>query len=328
MRLQPHSLVVLAFACLFGASTRAQATEADANAAKAMDPYARLKISLGSGGSSLKQTADAEVATAAGSDNRAPRATMKLLAKKAPNKTSKKKAAQDPEQPIASTASAELTVEKSDLSSGVLPTPGTVRSAIAPVVDPVSRPVFEAGLSLQSYQPAGRMKLPSMEPFDLGTIPAGPMLALEVRWLPLHFAAPFAPSQPLSFGPFMSVGYSALPVKLSTPSGAPITKTELHLLKAEAGGALAWQPAERSPWGARFELGGGQLTETQASSSSYANHSAALLFASAGLYGERRFMERLTVFLGYDHRVPLRGEPDEITLQRSNILAGLTGGFQ
>jgi hypothetical protein len=326
------------FAMVFSVALCANAVAAAPGAASAApvatapkptpDPYAALKI--GKGSKSLKQTADAEIAGSSdlGNLDENIRLAEKLSQRQGIRKNAKKDAKakkksaqkQDLNAPIGTTATQELVPDKADQSAGILPTPGTVRSAIEPVKNPETRATFEADVAFQTYKPAGIMRLPSMNPFDLGSIPAGPMIVFDIRW----FAAHFETRQPVAIGPFFSFGYSSLPVKLTSPSGTAISRTELHLIKAELGGALGWQPSLGSPWGARLELGGGQLTETQASTSSFANHSSSLLFASAGLYGERKVIEHLTVFAGYNYSAPIGSQPEEIELQRSNLLAGLT----
>ena len=329
MRITPVSASVFAFALVFfGLLVVVPRAMAD-DTAKAPDPYASLKIGNGAH-KSLKASADEEL-SASSSESRKSDSHLRLAEKLSSRKAASKKkskasknAADDVSSPIDATAKAELVPEKNEQSVGILPTPGTVRSSIDSVSNPVTRAPFEVSIAYQTYKPAGIMRLPSMDAFDLGTIPAGPMIDAEVRW----FAKRFETARPLAVGPFLSVDYSQMPVKLHSPSGAAISKTELHILKAEVGGSLGWQPSVGSVWGARLELGGGQLSETQASTSSFANHTSSLLFASAGIYGERKVLEHLTVFVGYDYSVPVAHEPDEISLQRSNLLAGLSGGFQ
>lgn len=275
------------------------------------DPYANLKITI-------KEEPITKT------KKRGPSEKSERL-NSAAQSTGVKKASIKQSDSVLSRATAELVVEKSDLSAGFLTTPGTVQYVVEPLKNPVSGGGFELAVSAQIYRPAGVMKLPSMEAFDVATAGARPMAGIEARWFSFNFNRG---PQVFSLGPFLSFGYAQFPVKLRTPSGAAISKSELHLLRAALGGGLGWQPSQLSAWSARFDFGFGQFTETLASTSSYANHTATTVFAGAGIFLQRRVFERWGLFLGYESRYPVRGEPDELKLQRENVMAGLTGSFR
>ncbi len=229
-----------------------------------------------------------------------------------------------PEKPTADAAQTELIIPADARSRDVLPTPATVLSKIEPVQNPLGAKLFEIGLSAQMYQPMGRVELPTLTPYELDGLSAKPMLALELRWLPLDFEMKGA----ASFGLFGSVGYAQHRVNLTSPTGLAIENTELHSLKTQAGAELGWSPSASSLWGVRGLLGYGQLLVTQSSNSAFASMSGTVRFASVGATFERKFFDRWTAYAGYDYRIPVQNASTQFDIQKSNIVAGILGGFQ
>ena len=237
-------------------------------------------------------------------------------------KSSAKKKAPAP-LPTWQQAFKELTLDATEQSQDVRATPATVQTRVEEVNSPIGRAAYELDFSLESYRPAGRMKLSGFEAYRLESLGARPLPALSFRWLPLKPDWP----RPTSIGVFTSAGYVQHPVSLIAPTGDPIDGTVLSTLKLQAGAVLAVQPSPDSPWSARLETGLGELRIVQSSNSSFANHAASETFASIAIYGERRIWSRVAAFVGYDHRMPLASGADEIDLESSNFKIGLSGGF-
>lgn len=283
---------------------------------KDAEPYMNYKF--GTGESKKEATYGTKKAANAESGD------TERVTKRASKKDKKKKPKKQAEQESAArTAESELALSPEDKTPSIVETPATVRLSVAPVVNPMSWPSFELGVSVQSIQPRGVMRLPGMEAYNLDGLAARPMMALEFRWLPIQLAS----DHPVSFGMFSSLGYAEHTLSIVSPAGVRLENTVLRSIKLQIGGAALWKYSLGSPWALRGELGAGQFSVAQSSTSSYANQSATETFASAALFGEYHFWERFAFFTGLDYRTPVRGEPDEIVLQRMNIMAGLTGGF-
>ena len=222
-------------------------------------------------------------------------------------------------------AAEEISVPAEEKSQGILPTPATVQLHVAPVESPIERSKLKFGLAIQPYRPEGRVELTGLEAYDIGVAGTRPMVSLEAQWLPFAFDSFTA----IETGVFASIGYARHPLEFVNPVGAKIETTELHTLKAQGGLATSFRPGGLgSSLAFDVRLGGGRLSALQSSSAPYANSSAGLNFVSAGVGVEYRVWERWALFGGYDHRLPMGDQPQEIVMQRQNFFAGLWGGFQ
>jgi hypothetical protein len=271
-------------------------------AASEKDNYPYMNISPQASGNSLDQ----------------PRASAKKKKKK--SKSKKKVAAWES---TSKKAQEELQLAPGDMTKNVIATPATVSSSIEAVQNPIKEPSFEISASVESYQPAGRIKLPGFDAYDLNKVSAAPMVAVDFRWMPIKLDLHY----PTTAGPYASLAYAQQEMSLITPSGVRIENSKIQATSGELGLAASARLSDLSKWAAHVQFGLGQFNSVQTSATSYANRSAQESFLSAGIFGDYRILDRVSVFIGYDYRAPLRGEPDEIILQRSNFLAGLTGGF-
>lgn len=252
-------------------------------------------------------------------ENEKSASPVKAVKSKSKKKVVKKKSSA-PEEPTLNKALEELKVEPQEKTAMPFAPSGILRADAEPVMSPVTRTAFELGLGLQPYQPAGVMKLPGYEAYRLEDVGTRPMISVEARWRPYRFDR-------VSGGLFAAIGYAQHPIEIRSPTGELLPNTVLQTYKSQLGLSGLWQSTPESPWAARLEVGLGELRVIQSSSSSFANRSAAESFASIGIYGERRIIERLHAFLGYDYHAPIGGGADEIDLQRSNFILGFTGGF-
>jgi hypothetical protein len=230
----------------------------------------------------------------------------------------------DHNAPIATQADDELEISKDEQSTQILPSPATVQIHVEPVPNPIQRPKFRVGLFVQPYRPQGTMQVSTLQPYDLGTLSTQPMVILETRWLPVRPEAWHG----VSFGLYGSAGYAQNSVDLKSPIGFAIEKTHLASIKAQVGLTSSWRPFGDSGWSFDLNAGAGSLQSAQSSSSSYADHTTSLLFASLGLGIERNITERWSIAAGYDNRSPIRGADEGAAIPRDNFLLGLMGNFQ
>lgn len=244
-------------------------------------------------------------------------------AKSTSGKKTKKKNEKE-ELPTWQQAFKELAVTPEDQSAEVVETPATVSTSVEPVKSPIAPSSYFFDLALEPYHPAGLMKISGFQPYDLNALEMRPMPSLTFRWIPFNFESNVAFA---SIGIFASGAYVQHPIELTSPTGESFRNTSLSTLKWQSGVVGAFKRHVDSPWGARVEVGLGELKLIQSSSSSIANHSASETFASLGIYGERRIWSRFSAFLGYDHRIPMGPGATEIELSRSNFKFGISGGF-
>ncbi len=221
-------------------------------------------------------------------------------------------------------AATELVIQPADQSPQVVVTAATVRSQVQAVMNPIRRPSFLVGLSVQPYEPRGRAQLQGVEPADLGHPGVRAMPALELRWLPVRLEQ--IPGT--TFGLFGSLGYVQHQIAIEAPTGVIIQDARLNTYKTQLGLSGTWHRSDLAKWGIRGELGGGQLAAVQSSSSSYANASNSLNFLSAGAYLDWEVIDRVTLSAGYDHRIPSGTETANLRIPRQNFMLGVSGGFQ
>jgi hypothetical protein len=229
-----------------------------------------------------------------------------------------------PRLPVPEQATTELMIRPEDRSSGVVETAATVRSTVGEVKDPNRRPSFLLGLSVQQYEPMGRAQLQGAPSTDLGSPGTKPMIGLDFRWMPLTLEQ--APQ--FDLGVFASVGYVSHPVKLRAPTGVMIEGTNLQTFKMQVGGAIDWHQQSDSRLGLRTNYGFGQFNTSQSSASSFASGSAAQLFASAGAFVDYMVLDHVSVSAGYEYRLPVGPQSPNLGIQASNLLVGVSGGFQ
>ena len=221
-------------------------------------------------------------------------------------------------------ATHELMLGPGDLTTGVLPTPATVRSRIEDVKNPVHPIVYRLGVSVQPYTPAGTVQVSDLAPYDLKSAGTTAMVALEGQWLPFKFVN----MSGLMAGVFASVGFAQSTLDLRSPTGAAIDNTKLNAIKAQLGATAAYQIPESPLWSVHGNLGLGRLTVIQSSTSSFANMSTSLWFASLGASVERALMPNVSVYVAYDFRAAVSGSSDGADVSRHNVLLGLLGNFE
>ena len=227
-------------------------------------------------------------------------------------------------QPLPQQATTELMIRPEDRSPEVLETAATVRSTVAGVKDPIRRPSFLLGLSVQQYEPIGRAQLQGAASTDLGDPGSKPMIGLDFRWMPLTLEQ--APQ--FDLGLFASVGYVSHALKIRAPTGVLIEGTNMQTFKTQVGGSIDWHKESDSRLGVRTNLGVGQINASQSSTSSFATGSSAQLFYSAGLFADYMILDHVSVSAGYEHRLPLGTEKAVLGIQQSNLMLGVSGGFQ
>lgn len=221
-------------------------------------------------------------------------------------------------------ATQELILPPKDLSTGVLPTPSTVRTRVEGVHNPVGTLPYRFGVSLQPFSPNGQMTIGGLAPYDLSGVGWGVMPALEGQWLPFKFSN--VPG--LQAGFFASAGYAQFNVNLRSPAGIPLDGTKLHVIKAQAGATASYQLPRAPLWSVHGNLGLGRLMEIQSSESQYANASTSTLFASAGLDAERSLLPNLSVYAGYDFRLAVDRSTAGADVPMHNVLLGFLGNFE
>lgn len=235
-----------------------------------------------------------------------------------PSRAKKKKSKKEEkaELPTWQQAFKELSVPTKERSANLSVTPATVSTKVEAVESPIRWPSYQVDFALEAYRPAGQMKLPGFDAYELDALGIRPMPSLAMRWLPLQS----------KFGVYASGAYTQQAVSLIGPTGEAFRAATLSTLMWQAGGVWA-HPFADSGWGARFEPGVGEIRVIQSSGTSFANHAASETFLSFAVYGERRIWNWVSGFIGYDHRIPVGAGADEIELSRANFRIGLSGGF-
>lgn len=229
-----------------------------------------------------------------------------------------------PSENLESQAVKELMLPPEDLTTGVLPTPATVRSRIEEVKNPIRPLAYRFGVSLQPYEPAGSFQIASLAPYNLSAAGTQPMVAIEGQWLPVSFKN----IDGFLAGGFASLGYAQNKLDLRSPTGAALDNTKLQTIKAQAGLTASYQLPSSPLWSFHGNLGAGRLTVIQSSSEAFANLSSSLWFASLGVSVERSLLPNLSVFVGYDYRTPISRSPEGLDVPRHNVLLGFLGNFE
>ena len=256
-------------------------------------------------------------------------ASLKINRAKAKFKKIKSAAPQvfAPEQ-LENQAVKELLLPKEDLSTGVLSTPATVRSRVEQVKNPVRPLAYRLGVSFQPFTPQGTMPVGDLVPYDLSQAGMGAMVAIEGQWLPFVTTV-----TGLQAGAFASVGFAQFNLALRSPAGISIDSTKLSIVKFQLGGTASYQLPRSPLWSAHGSVGLGRLMEIQSSpSSSYANSSEYVDFASLGLTAERSLMSLglsgFSVYVGYDLRLALNRSTAGADVPNHSVLLGLLGNFE
>jgi hypothetical protein len=252
-------------------------------------------------------------------------ASGRLVQRKSAAKKSKSAAPQviAPEV-LENQATKELSLPPEDLSTGVLPTPATVRSRVEAVKNPVRPLAYRLGVSLQPFTPKGTMNVGQLAPYDMSQAGTNPMLAVEGQWLPLMISS--VPG--LQVGAFTSIGYAQFNLDLRSPTGASIGDTKLHAIKVQVGGTASYQLPRAPLWSVHGNVGAGRLVDIQSSTTSYANSSSSVNFASLGVAAERSLLPNLSAYAGYDLRLALNRTTEGADVPNHNVLLGLLGNFE
>jgi hypothetical protein len=217
----------------------------------------------------------------------------------------------------------ELLVRPEEQSTEVVASPATIRTTLHEVQDPTQQATFKLALTVQPFHPAGHVKLPGLNAYELSDLRTQELFGLDLLWLPLRLSE----TSPARVGFYGFAGYGQNSVNLKGPTGVQLADTTLHSIITELGGAASWQPKPESLLGAHVQLGIGRFSSVQSSSSSYGNSSQSEFYATSGIFGDVFVSRNVGLFAGYVYRLPLGAEPAEIVLQRSNLVAGLSGSF-
>jgi len=234
---------------------------------------------------------------------------------------SRKKAAPDPisYQVVPASELSAAPIEPIPQASGAIQ---GLQVAVLPSVE--QQIAFEFGVSVQAYQPSGKISLQGVQPYSIGDVGTQPMVALDLAWMPMQFETDW----PTSMGFFASMGYAQHKVSLNDVNGASVSNTVLQSLKTEGGLVASIQPGLESKYRLKLQGGAGHWNQIQSSDALFANQSAYEIFATLGAVGEVRFTRQFAVYLAYEYRSPLQSEPEEIHLQRDNLQAGISGSFE
>ena len=220
-------------------------------------------------------------------------------------------------------ATQELMLPKEDLTTGVLPTPATVRSRVDEVQNPIRPLVYRVGVSVQPFTPKGEMQVGDLQKYDMSTIGTGAMFALEGQWLPILFTN----TPGLAAGPYASIGFAQFNLELRSPTGLQLDGTKLNVIKAQLGVTTSYQLPKSPLWSLHGSLGVGRLTVIQSSDISYANSSSAINYGSLGISAERSLLPKLSVFAAYDLRLTLE-KAAGADVPNHNVLLGFLGNFE
>lgn len=221
-------------------------------------------------------------------------------------------------------ANSELQLRPADVSAGVMPTPATVRSRIEPVKSPLRPLAYRLGVSIQPFQPEGRMSVAGSTPYELSVLGTRPMVAIEGQWLPFAFER--LPGTRVGF--YTSIGYAQHTMDLKSPIGTAMENTQVHSMRFQGGLTTSWQLPRDSRWSLHAQAGAGRWNTVQSSTSSYANQSASLTYAALGANVERSFFEGVSGYAGYEYRSVLRSDAEGATIPRNNYVIGLLGNFE
>lgn len=221
-------------------------------------------------------------------------------------------------------ADQELVLKKGELSTGVLPTPATVRSRVEEVKNPVKPLLYRLGVSVQPFQPKGSLQVGDLVPYDTSALGTNAMFALEGQWLPLKFVN----TPGLDAGGFISVGYAQFNVALRSPAGISLENTRLNVIKIQGGATVSYQLPKSPLWSVHGNVGLGRLLEIQSSGAQYANTSTAVNFVSLGGAGERSLLPNLSAYAAYDFRLALDRSTSGADVPMHNVLVGFLGNFE
>lgn len=224
---------------------------------------------------------------------------------------------------LESQAMKELALAPGDLTTGVLPTPATVRLRVEQVKNPIRPLAYRLGVSVQPYTPSGSLRVSDLAPYDLKSAGTTAMVALEAQWLPFLFSN----TPGLMAGGFASVGYAQSSLDLRSPTGATIENTRLNSIKTQLGASASYQLPRSPLWSVHANLGVGRLTVIQSSASSFADVSTSLWFGSLGASLERSIVPNFSVYLASDFRAPVSGSAEGADVPRHNVLLGFLGNF-
>ena len=219
------------------------------------------------------------------------------------------------------TANQELTPKENEIAK-VSASPATVVTRNDAVASPIIYEGLQFGVSVQTYQPHGQLRVIGVDSYDASALGEKPMTHLQLRWLPLTIAS----LGQMGAGFYGSLGYAQHPVTLRGSTGASVGKTVVHSTLATAGAALEWPlPLRNFSFGA--DLGVGRLDQIQASVLQSANVSERVWIGTGGGSFRYRYHE-VALALGYERRFAISTNVAGLTPQTDNYLLGLLYGFR
>lgn len=244
--------------------------------------------------------------------------------KKSKKSKMRQRAQVDKKAPLALQAAQELTVASEEKSKVVMASPATVSTRVEAVSDPILRPSFRLGLSVQAYRPQGSVEVATGSSYEAGVVGTLPMVGAEARWLPIRPSVwPGA-----SIGAFLGASFTQAGIDLRSPTGQRLDDTKLNSTKAQGGATIAWRPARANLWSLHGFLGAGRLITSQTSSSAFANSTASLDFVLSGLGIERDFSDRWSIGMVYENAGLLRPVDGATAVPRNALRLTWMGNFR
>lgn len=120
--------------------------------------------------------------------------------------------------------------------SGVLPTPATVRTNVAPVESKIERTALRFTFLFEPYQPHGTGQFATGEKIQYSNLSPSVLGQVDLRWLPYEVGD--IAGKPASIGGYGAFGYSRQNMPLVAPSGFRYDDVALNTLRYEVGGAI------------------------------------------------------------------------------------------
>lgn len=196
----------------------------------------------------------------------------------------------------------------------VLPTPATVRAEVQAVQPAIERTGLRMALMLEAYKPSGEGHLNPGETLDYSSLPYSPMAQVDLRWLPFvedRFAA----------GGYAALGYSRQELPLVAASGFRYDDVTLNVLRAEAGGAVGYAPAEAL--NLELRLGAGRLSHIQTSRYPEFNGTYTRPYAILAVDLSYHFIPQVAALLSVGKRTPLADGSGSLAFETISVAGGL-----
>lgn len=208
----------------------------------------------------------------------------------------------------------KLISEKVTAPATALPTPATVRAEVQAVQPAIERTGLRIALMFEAYKPSGEGHLNPGETLDYSSLPYSPMAQMDLRWLPFV-------EDRIAAGGYAALGYSRQELPLVAASGFRYDDVTLNVLRAEAGGAVGYAPAEAL--NLELRLGAGRLSHIQTSRYPEFNGTYTRPYAILAVDLSYHFIPQVAALLSVGKRTPLADGSGSLAFETIAVAGGL-----